>query len=98
MGRFIVKLAEDEYVEWSTVVDAPVTVIHTREEIAEYLLEEHGRIYAEKIPGWLARADEKGYSARGYGGASLSDVLADNRAGNDGSELALEEIREQYRD
>lgn len=34
MGRCIVKIREDCYVEWSTVVDAPVSYTMTRAEAA----------------------------------------------------------------
>lgn len=84
MGRGIVRLAEDEYVEWSTVVDAPVSYAITRAEAVE-------AFGASRI----ARADEKGtsYLSPPY---TLQDFLDCNRAGEDESHIGLEEMRRRY--
>lgn len=46
MGRFLIRLDGDEgprYLEWSTIVDAPVTFGMTREELATHYRDEYGR-------------------------------------------------------
>lgn len=47
MGKCIVKLAEDKYVEWSSVCDAPVTYIMDKESMEDYVrgVEEHSLGY-----------------------------------------------------
>lgn len=49
----ILKLSEDKYVEWSSVVDAPSTSIMTKKEVEEYIQAIHSReeqIAYEKNP------------------------------------------------
>jgi len=81
MGKAIVKLAENEYVEWSTVVDAPVTYIVDREEAVKEWGDER-----------VSRADKEGHSfvdryPFSFGG---------NHAGPNGTEITVDEIRKQY--
>lgn len=68
MPKFLMKLGDDQYVEWSTVVDDATTFPMSREEIAGWLTEEYGRssVNQEWIATHLARCDETGHSAR-YG-------------------------------
>jgi hypothetical protein len=84
MGRGIVRLAEDEYVEWSTVVDAPTTYAVGRREAVE----EWGK---DRID----RADRHGTSflAPAY---TLEDLVATNRAGQDEATVSLEENRRRF--
>jgi hypothetical protein len=58
MGQYLVKLDEDFYVEWSTVVDAPTTYGMSREEMRQWLIEEYGRAN-DNSAARLARADER---------------------------------------
>jgi hypothetical protein len=85
MGRCIARLAEDEYVEWSTVVDAPVTYIIDRAEAVAEWGEER-----------VARADAKGTSFI-EGPYTLASLLVANRAGPRENQASLEAIRKQYR-
>lgn len=85
MGRGIVRLAPDEYIEWSTVVDAPVSYVMTTEEA----LREFGLAR-------VLRADLDGTSYRSPR-LTLADLLDSNRAGPDESMATLDEIREKYR-
>lgn len=86
MPRYLVKLADDEYVEWSTVVDAPVTYIMDRDTAIGYR-------DAETVE----RTDRKGHSAFDMAAMSPDDVVLGNRAGEDEATLSLEQIREEYR-
>lgn len=85
MGRGIVKLAEDEFVEWSTIVDAPVSWVMDRAEALELAGD----------PARIERADHLGtsYLSPPY---TLDDLLSGNRAGPDESSIPLDEIRRQY--
>lgn len=86
MGRGIVKLADNEYVEWSTVVDAPVSWVMAYDEALE----------AAGDPARIVRADVFGTSYLSPPW-SLRDLLNGNRAGPDESEATLSEIRKLYR-
>ncbi len=97
MGRYIVKLADDKYVEWSTVVDAPVTCIFTREEMLRRLRLKYAKAL-EMLPTrpdeCIAITDKFGTSCRDM---SLKEALEGNRAGDAEVCLTLEEIIEQYK-
>lgn len=89
MGRCIVKLADNEYVEWSTVVDAPVSYVLTRDEIKR-------AVGGPDIEERLNRADERGTSMLAPA-ITLESLAVCNRAGPKESCLSLEEIRKQYK-
>ncbi len=91
MPRFIVKLADDEYVEWSTVVDAPLAGSVTRAAACHEWGEPS-----------VARADRRGHSqvegprvseANRDRVWSPEELIAGNRAGPGESELSLDELR-----
>jgi hypothetical protein len=42
MPRFLIRLETDLYVDWSTVVDAPVTPGMSYEELIDYIKETRG--------------------------------------------------------
>jgi hypothetical protein len=99
MPRCLVKLADDEYVEWSTVVDAPVTYAMTRDEMADYLRGEYGAHREHETPARLDRCDERGHSALWPGAdrANCAEAFIEgNRAGQNEREASLAELREVY--
>lgn len=87
MPRYILKLAADEYVEWSTIVDAPVTYACDRAEAV--------REWGEDC---VVRADEHVTSMmdRMYWDDDAASAVAFNRAGPGETRLTLAQIREQY--
>jgi hypothetical protein len=87
MGRYVAKLADDAYVEWSTVVDAPVSWIHKRDEAVR----EWG---AERV----VRADVNGTSILdGYpAGSTPEEIVRQNRAGPDETCISVAEIIDAY--
>lgn len=87
MSRYVIKLAENEYIEWSSVVDAPVSVVMDRGEAVA----KHGE---ERI----ARTDKHVNSLipEQLWAASPEEAVAGNRAGEGEIELSLEEIRREY--
>lgn len=91
MGRGIVKLADDEYVVWSTVVDAPVSFVLSSEE-ARLELAAAGYHYPEDI---IERADRTttSFIAPPY---TLDDLLGFNRAGPNETRATLDGIRRLY--
>lgn len=96
MGRCTIKLAKDKYLEWSTIVDAPITFVQSREEHAAYLLSEYGNHYKEEIEPRLQRADERGHSWQGAPYKNARDAICANRAGPKERNLSLEQIIKIY--
>lgn len=83
MANGIVKFADNEYAEWTTVMDAPATYIVNREEAVEAW-------GADRI----ALCDAQGTSSPF--GDTLQDIIDGNRAGPKEQPLTLEAIREAY--
>ena len=87
MGRYIAKLADDCYVDWSTVVDAPVSWVKTR---------------AAAVRAWSAerveRADRNGTSILdGYpAGETPEQIVAANRAGPRETTLTVGQILARF--
>lgn len=57
MGRYILKI-KDHYLEWSTVVDAPVTFGMLLPEFKEYYRDEYGRDGYRELKHRLERVEE----------------------------------------
>lgn len=92
MPQYILKLPNDMFMLWSTIVDAPTTYAVPREDFVAWYLEQYGTTSADELKKRMARAETHGSSV----GHSLEDVIAGNRAGPGESTLTLEEILEQY--
>lgn len=84
MGRGIVKLAEDKYVEWSTVVDAPISEVFNHKE-AQF-----------KIGADFDRLDRLNETGTTFVNRTAEDFLSFNRAGENESHLTAAEIVELY--
>lgn len=95
MERFIVKLDKNKYVEWSSVVDAPVTFILNKEEMLSYLDEMHGKISFSKNRKDIDMADRKGTSSLIYNDVKL--LLSCNGAGEKEESISLDEILKKYK-
>lgn len=68
MSRYIIKLTDkrdlkDYYLEWSTIVDAPVTYGMTLDGFKIYYQGEYGISGMRDLPERLKRVEEKGTSA-----------------------------------
>ena len=92
MGQGIVKL-NGKYMIWSTVVDAPITRLMTREQLEEHVRFEDGERGIRELPERLERADTNGTSF--YRGSAES-VVRFNRAGPGESCLTIKELIEKY--
>jgi hypothetical protein len=98
MGRFICKFDDGPtayYLEWSTVVDAPVTFGMSLDEFKAYYRDEYGRQgmdfgFEER----MKRVEEKGTSSQLD--SCVDDVISGNRAGKDETCLSKEQIIEWY--
>jgi hypothetical protein len=87
MGRFIAEFG-GKYLEWSTVVDAPLTNLMDLAELKAYLKSEYGQSGLDDLPTRLARVEKQGTSA--LNGVSKADLLHWNRAGEGESHLTTE--------
>lgn len=81
------------YLEWSTLVDAPVTDGMSLKEFKEYYKQEYGNQGMGQLPQRLAKVERTGCSAHGE---TLDDVLRGNRAGDDERKLSKAEIFRKY--
>jgi hypothetical protein len=92
---WIVKLADDAYCEWSTVVDSPVSHVLTREDALRRF--DHDRIARaeEYVTSVLPGPDDP--HAGMLRPSSAEAFVAGNRAGPGEIELSLADIIERYR-
>jgi hypothetical protein len=93
MGNYIVKI-KDHYLEWSTIMDAPVTFGMDRVELQAHIAEEYGLHGVDTLPERMARVNVKGVSS--YNHDSVEELISGNRAGPNEKELTLEEIYQAY--
>ena len=93
MGRCLIKI-KDQYLEWSTVVDAPVTYGMTLEELHIFIKEEYGNSGLVELPQRMERIEKNGTSSNMR--ISLESLISDNRAGPNETCLSLDEIYERY--
>ena len=100
MGRFIVKLTDekdnnDYYLEWSTVVDAPVTYGMSLEYFKEYYEVQYGTYSLPQLEERLKRVEQNGTSGRPpYD--NLNELLEYNRAGDNETHLDKDGLIEKY--
>jgi hypothetical protein len=99
MPRFIIKLTKGDqsrYLEWSSVVDAPVTMGLTLEQFRVYYAHEYGLSdFNER----LARVEVQGHSSIprcDQGVETLEDFVSCNRAGPNETELDIDGLWEYY--
>lgn len=78
------------FFEWSTIVDAPVSIGMRRQEFKVYYLERHGLAAMLDLPWRLDRAVEFGTSLDTA--TSARDLIEFNRAGIDGTDLPFEDV------
>jgi hypothetical protein len=102
MGQAIVAL-EGFYLVWSSIVDAPITLGMTLEELQAWTRDEYGQRGLDGFDQRMARVDAKGTSS--FDSESADDVMWLNRAAeylrgwnrkNDRSPLSKAEIVEWY--
>ena len=93
MPRHIIKL-RDKYLEWSTIVDAPLTPGLTLEQLQEHIGNKYGLDRLKYLPSRLERVEKYGTSK--LEGVSVADLIAGNRAGENETRLTEDEIYEQY--
>jgi hypothetical protein len=99
MPRFIVKIphaGQDYYLDWSTIVDAPVTYGMSLDEYKEYYRDEYGRAAFEgfEFKQRMERVEAKGTSSMFHN--NVEDLISYNRAGEKETQLDLQGIIQKY--
>ena len=87
MSRMIVKFG-DKYCEWSTVVDAPVTYLMSKDDFTTFYQEEYGLAGLRDLPARMERVEIQGTSS--FLGMTAQDLLVSNRAGEEEACLETE--------
>lgn len=98
MGTYIVKIPCDGieyYLEWSSIVDAPVTHGMTIEEFTEHYKEKYGSDGLSKLDDRLRRVHETGTSDA-VCREPVEEWIKNNRAGDNETELTLDQIVDEY--
>lgn len=96
----IIKLTDDKtkrdyYLEWGTIVDAPITYGLSLKEFKKYYKDEYGRKGMRDLPQILKRVEETGCSDR-ISADTLKYLLKHNRAGTKEKCIDKEEILKRY--
>ena len=98
MPRYIVKMEKDgteAYMEWSTIVDAPVTYLLPLQEFKDYYRDEYGRHGMKDFEYRMGRVEETGISAHD-GVREYDSLWRYNRAGENETQLTKDEIWQKY--
>ncbi len=93
MGRAIIRIGE-YYLEWSTVVDAPVTYGMSLDDFKMYYRRQYGEQGMEGLPARLERVAANGTSWQS--GESTEDTIQGNRAGPQETTLTKKQIYRAY--
>lgn len=97
MPRYIVKLTDagrDYYLEWSTIVDAPVTSGMSLKEFRSHYQQEYGREGIRGLDERMNRVESTGTSSHHHD--SAEDTISCNRAGDGETRLTMEQIIDHY--
>jgi|SRR5271155_2194696 len=96
MGRTIIKTPHPlrPYLEWSSIVDAPVTYGMNRETLRRYVKEENGNEGLRTFNERLDRADRKGTSS--FMEKNVKETISCNRAGKGETRLTMDQIVDFY--
>lgn len=97
MPTYILKLSDgsnDFYLEWSTIVDAPITNGMSRQEFIEYYLDNYDKSSKGELLERLKRVDTYGTSS--VRPTSAKELTRGNRAGDGETNLSLTELIDKY--
>jgi hypothetical protein len=102
MPRYIIKITDyrdqtDYYLEWSSIVDGPLTYGIPLDEMENYILHKYGSEGMQEWPARLARMQENGFTTS-HGPVSdiLHEVFECNRAGENEKCLDKEGLLNKY--
>jgi hypothetical protein len=98
MPRYIIRLDDGGtayYLEWSTIVDAPVTYGMTLDQFTTWYGEEYGRAGLEELPPRMKRVNQTGVSCV-WQGSTVDGLIRANRVGTGRTCLSKEQIIDHY--
>lgn len=100
MPTYILKIndkrfEQDYYLEWSTVVDAPVTRGMSKQDFIDYYLAKHGMNEVEELTQRLKRVEKQGSSCL-QDTNGIEHYFDFNRAGENEKTLGKEAILDRY--
>ena len=98
MPTTIIKLpcdGQDYYLEWSSVVDAPVTYGMTLDEFKSYYRAEYGNQGMERLEERMKRVEETGTSDR-LSRKPVKEWVKFNRAGDKETQITYDKIVDKY--
>ena len=100
MPTYILKIndkrfEQDYYLEWSTIVDAPVTRGMSKQDFIDYYLAKHGMNEVEELTQRLKRVEKQGSSCL-QDTDGIEHYFNFNRAGEDEVTLDKEAILDRY--
>lgn len=88
------KTGNDNYLLWSTIVDAPISYGELLDNFKQAYILLNGLNAERELAGRLVRVEEKGTSD--YFDADVDETISGNRAGEGKTCLTKEQIIEQY--
>lgn len=88
MGQCVAKFGEDQYLIWSSVVDAPVTYLCSRDSMLAFLVSQDATL--EDAETRISRADQHGTSMIAPV-LTITDLVEYNRAGPNSTRLSSAE-------
>lgn len=97
MPRIIIKLSEGKkswYMEWCTMVDAPITYGCTKKQFAKYYEKQYGKQGMFDLEERLKRVEDRGTSSYLY--KSVESTISNNRAGKNETRLTKQQIIDFY--
>ena len=99
MALYIMKLTDPKdnkeyYLEWSSVVDAPVTYGADINTFKQYYERQYGKAGMQKLKERLRRVEKQGTSCAF--GSTLDEMIACNRAGTNECKISKEDILNEY--
>lgn len=96
MGRYLIKTTHPlrPYLEWSSIVDAPLTYGMNIATLRRYIKEEYGMDGLRSLDARLERVDLKGTSSFVY--KSAEEAVSCNRAGDGETRLTMAQIVDFY--
>ena len=99
MGRTLVKMTKGDrvcYLEWSSIVDAPVAGGFTLEELKSYIIDCYGADGVAYLPSRLKRCDLYGHSALDRDHKTWQEYVSFNRAGENEKQLTPDELWDKF--
>lgn len=101
----VVKFGEDEYLFWSSVIDAPITYLMTQAEAYEYMdeatkLDWSGaakKFRKEMGDKRKARLEKYGTTEMGFGRPSVESAVGGNKCGPNYENMTVDALRRKYK-